>query len=206
MGVGLMSKHFVSPKFVFSLFFCLTVLLACTSPVWAQSATTGGLTGVVTDPSGGVISGATVTLTSTTTGQSRTATTDASGNYKFSLIPPGTYSLKFEAPGFKTSTVSSVTVSITETAVLSQKLEIGAQTSEVTVEVDRRDHTDAERYRRKPGRIANGHHACRSARATIRILSTFRPASSSTSPAPLRSAMARKTSTSTEMALTKTTT
>jgi hypothetical protein len=89
---------------------------------------------VVTDPSGGIISGATVTLTSTTTGQSRTATTDAGGNYKFSLIPPGTYSLKFEAAGFKTSTVSSVTVSITETAVLSQKLEIGAQTSEVTVE------------------------------------------------------------------------
>ena len=109
-------------------------LFACTSPVWAQSATTGALTGVVTDPSGGVISGATVTLTNTGTGQSRTATTDASGNYKFSLIPPGTYSLKFEAAGFKTSTVSSVTVSITETPVLSQKLEIGAQTSEVTVE------------------------------------------------------------------------
>ena len=64
----------------------------------------------------------------------RTATTDASGNYKFSLIPPGTYSLKFEAAGFKTSTVPSVTVNITETPVLNEKLEIGAQTSEVTVE------------------------------------------------------------------------
>jgi hypothetical protein len=117
-----------------SLFLCLAVTFACTSPAWGQSATTGGLTGVVTDPSGGVISGATVTLTSSTTGQVRTAATDSSGNYKFSLIPPGTYSLKVEASGFKTSTVSSITVSITETAVLNQKMEIGAQTSEVTVE------------------------------------------------------------------------
>jgi len=96
-----MGKYFVFPKFVFSLFLCLAVLLVCTSPVWAQSGTTGALTGVVTDPSGGVISGATVTLTNTGTGQTRTATTDASGNYKFSQIPPGTYSLKFEASGFK---------------------------------------------------------------------------------------------------------
>ncbi len=129
-----MMKKFLSSTFVLSLFLCLAVIFACTSPAWAQSATTGGLTGVVSDPSGGVISGATVTLTSSTTGQVRTAATDASGNYKFSLIPPGTYSLKFEASGFKTSTVSSITVSITETAVLNQKMEIGAQTSEVTVE------------------------------------------------------------------------
>ncbi len=129
-----MSKFVLRPKFVFSLFFCLALLLACTSPARAQSATTGGLTGVVTDPSGGVISGATVTLTNNGTGAIRTATTDASGNYKFSLIPPGAYSLKFEAPGFKTSTVPSVTVNVTETPVLNEKLEIGAQTSEVTVE------------------------------------------------------------------------
>src|SRR5690348_8282609 len=134
MGVGMMSKCFVSPRFVFSLFFCLAVVFTCTSLVWGQSATTGALTGVVTDPSGGVISGATVTLTNSGTGAVRSATTDGGGNYKFSLIPPGSYSLKFEAAGFKTSTVSSITVSITETAVLNQKLEIGAQTSEVTVE------------------------------------------------------------------------
>ncbi|HEV3482339.1 MAG TPA: carboxypeptidase regulatory-like domain-containing protein [Candidatus Acidoferrales bacterium] len=129
-----MSKSFLRPKFVFTLLLCLAVLFACASRVSAQSSTTGALTGVVTDPSGGVISGATVTLTSTTTGQVRTGTTDAGGNYKFSLIPPGTYSLKFEAAGFKTSTVPSVTVNVTETPVLNQKLEIGAQTAEVTVE------------------------------------------------------------------------
>ncbi len=129
-----MSKCVARPKFVFSLFFCFAIVFTCSSLVWAQSATTGALTGVVTDPSGGVISAATVTLTNNGTGQTRIATTDTSGSFKFSLIPPGTYSVKFEAPGFKTSQNPSVTVSITETNVLNQKLEIGAQTSEVTVE------------------------------------------------------------------------
>ncbi len=129
-----MSKCFARPKFVLYLLGCLALLFACTSPVWAQSATTGALTGTVTDPSGGVVVGASVTLDNTATGQERTATTDASGVYKFSLLLPGDYSVKISASGFKTSTVGSVTVNVTETAVLSQKLEVGAQTAEVTVE------------------------------------------------------------------------
>ena len=120
--------------FVFSLFVCLAVLFLCGSPIWAQSGTTGGLTGTVTDPSGGVIVGATVTATNVGTGQARTDTTDTSGVYKFSLLQPGNYSVKFSASGFKTSQVTSVTVSVTETPVLNQKLEIGAQTEQVTVE------------------------------------------------------------------------
>lgn len=62
----------------------------------AQTPSTGALTGTVTDPSGGVISGATVTLTSAT-GQVRTATTNANGSYKFGLLPPGNYSVAFSA-------------------------------------------------------------------------------------------------------------
>ena len=68
-----MSKYFARPKFVFSLFLSVAVLFAFASRASAQSATTGALTGIVTDPSGGVISGVTVTLTSSTTGQVRTA-------------------------------------------------------------------------------------------------------------------------------------
>ena len=52
------------------------------------------LTGTVTDPSGGVIVGATVTATNVGTGQERTVTTDSSGAYKFSLLQPGNYSVK----------------------------------------------------------------------------------------------------------------
>ncbi|MDR3720958.1 MAG: TonB-dependent receptor [Candidatus Acidoferrales bacterium] len=120
--------------FVFSLFVCLAVLFLCGSPIWAQSGTTGGLTGTVTDPSGGVIVGATVTATNVGTGQERSVTTDSSGVYKFSLLQPGNYSVKIAAAGFKTAQIQSVTVNVTETPVLNQKLEVGAQTEQVTVE------------------------------------------------------------------------
>jgi hypothetical protein len=129
-----MTKHFALSNFACSFFVCLAVLFLFVSPALPQSATTGGLTGTVTDPSGGVIAGATVTATSLATGQERSVTTDASGTYKFSLLAAGNYSLKFTASGFKTSEVPSVTVNITETPVLNQKLEVGAQSEQVTVE------------------------------------------------------------------------
>jgi hypothetical protein len=129
-----MVKHFSVYNFACSLLVCLAVLFLCASPIWAQSASTGALTGIVTDPSGGVITGATVTLTNLANGQQRTGTTDSSGNYKFSLLQAGNYSVKFAAPGFKTSDVPSVAVNIADTPVLNQKLEIGAQSSEITVE------------------------------------------------------------------------
>ncbi len=100
----------------------------------AQSGTTGALSGTVTDPSGAVIAGATVTATNIGTGQARTSTTDANGSYKFSLLQPGSYSVKFSAAGFKTSEVASVTVNATETAVLNQPLAVGAQSEQITVE------------------------------------------------------------------------
>ena len=100
----------------------------------AQSAGTGALTGTLTDPSGGSIPNATVTLTNTQTNQTRTTTTGTDGSYRFPLIPPGAYRVRFAAPGFKTSEVSSFNVNVTETPVLDRTLEIGAQTEQVTVE------------------------------------------------------------------------
>jgi len=110
------------------------VLLAGTSAVWAQTGSTGALTGTVIDQSGGVVGGATVTITNIGTSQSRDTTTDSNGSYKFSLLNPGNYSVKFSASGFKTATVPSVAVNVTETPVLNQKLEVGGQSIQVTVE------------------------------------------------------------------------
>ena len=129
-----MAKHLALSNFACAFLVCLAILFLFASPALPQSATTGGLTGTVTDPSGGVIAGATVTATSLATGQERSVTTDAGGSYKFSLLDPGNYAVKFSANGFKTSQVPSVTVNITETPVLNQKLEVGAQSEQVTVE------------------------------------------------------------------------
>lgn len=120
-----------------ALFYLLLVaaLLTISAPLlMAQTGSTGALTGTVTDPSGAIISGATVTATNVGTGQSRDTTTSSDGAYKFSLLPPGNYSVKISAPGFKTAEVPSVKVNVTETAVLNHSLEIGAQTQQVTVE------------------------------------------------------------------------
>jgi hypothetical protein len=111
----------------------LLLMFVGASRLQAQSASTGALTGVVTDPSGGSIAGATVVATNRGTGQSRTATTDAGGSYKFSLLPPGDYSVKISATGFKTAEVPSITVNVTETPTLNRSLEIGATTQSVTV-------------------------------------------------------------------------
>ncbi len=113
---------------------CMFGLCVGAAPLLAQSSTTGALTGVVSDPSGAVIAGAMVTVTNLGTGEVRTVTTAATGDYKFSLLPPGNYSVRFSAAGFATTTVPSVTVDVTETPVLNRTLTVGAQAQQVTVE------------------------------------------------------------------------
>jgi Carboxypeptidase regulatory-like domain/TonB dependent receptor-like, beta-barrel len=114
------------------LVFLLTLFIS-TSPALAQSSETGALQGAVTDPSGGSIAGATVTATNLSTGQARSVTTDASGEFRISLLPPGNYSVRFSASGFKTVELPSVKVNVTETELLNRTLEVGATTQSVTI-------------------------------------------------------------------------
>jgi len=100
---------------------------------WSQSASTGALTGTVTDPSGGVVPGASVTLVNAATGQSETTQSGTNGVYRFSLLAPGTYSVKVSAAGFKTAEVPSVVVNVTETPVVDAKMEVGETSQQVTV-------------------------------------------------------------------------
>jgi hypothetical protein len=100
----------------------------------AQSAGTAALTGAVTDPSGAAIANVSVTLTSNDNSQTRTAVTGPDGAYKFSLVPPGNYKVRFAAAGFKTAEIESVTLNVTETPELNRTLEVGAQAEQVTVE------------------------------------------------------------------------
>jgi hypothetical protein len=123
-----------SVRFFVCILLLITVSIVFTPSLLAQSAGTGALTGTVRDASGGVIPGVMVTLTSADTNQTRTTITGEEGNYRFALLPPGNYAVRFSLPGFKTSEVSSVTVRVTETVVVDKALEVGAQGQEVTVE------------------------------------------------------------------------
>jgi hypothetical protein len=105
--------------------------LFCSLAVHAQDTTT--LSGTVTDPQGKVIQGATVTITNTATGTSRTATSSDSGGYAFNQITPGTYSARAEAKGFKVSVQDNVGLVVKTPATLNFQLEVGSVNETVTV-------------------------------------------------------------------------
>ena len=126
-------KYFELPRLRFVLaFICL--LMLCAPYLLAQTAGTGAISGTVTDPAGAVVPRVSVTAVRAETGETRTTTTDANGAFRFSLLLPGRYQIKFSVVGFKAVDVPAAQVSVTETTVVDQKLEIGSQTQEVTVE------------------------------------------------------------------------
>ncbi len=116
------------------LSFLFLLLAACIwSPLLrAQSGGTGALTVTVSDPTGAVISGAKVTI-SNGGAVTRSQTTAADGSYTFTLLTPGVYAVTIFAPGFQTVTVPGVNVDVTDTKVLNQQLELGAQSQQITV-------------------------------------------------------------------------
>ncbi len=73
----------------------------CLGPAFAQGETTSAIVGQVTDASNAAIPGATVTITNQNTGLQRIAKTDRDGRFNFPQLPPGTYSVKVEAEGFR---------------------------------------------------------------------------------------------------------
>src|SRR5665213_2951031 len=75
-----------------------------------QVAITGQIRGVLTDPSGGVLPNVPITATSPALMTSRSTTTDESGNYLFDSLAPGTYTLTFTAPGFKTQVQADISI------------------------------------------------------------------------------------------------
>ena len=101
---------------------------------WAQSAGTGALTATVTDPTGAVIPGATVTVSQAETGLTRTQTTEANGSSTFGLLPPGNYNVNISAAGFGAVELPAITVNVTETRTITQRLSVGTRSQEVTVE------------------------------------------------------------------------
>src|ERR1700730_8996377 len=82
-----------------TLVVCLLVVVSSLD-VCAQSASTGALTGTVTDPTGAVLQHAQIVLQNKGTDERRTALTGQDGSYRFSLLSPGDYELTVQAPGF----------------------------------------------------------------------------------------------------------
>ena len=126
----------------------LVSMLAVPSTVSAQ-AVTGTLLGNVTDASGAAVPGATVTATETQTNISRTAVSNEAGNYIFSSLKNGTYSVEAELAGFRKVLRQNVRVDVNTTMRVDLKLELGQVTEAVTVAAEtpllQTDRTDTGR-------------------------------------------------------------
>jgi len=127
----------------------VAVFVLCLASVAFGQETTGSIEGTITDPQGGVVPGATVTIAArsgidganpnaaSTTGFSRTVTTDDNGFYRVLQIPPGFYSVTV-APtaGFSTATVPSVEVVLGKTTPVNFAVQTGTLQETVTVTAD----------------------------------------------------------------------
>lgn len=109
--------------------FAIAALVAL--PVVAQEQT-GAIQGVVKDSQGGSVPGATVEVTSSA-GRTLTATTDASGNYRFPALPGGTYTVTAKLTGFSPGRVENVTVTLGKLMTVNLSLKLGAMTETVEV-------------------------------------------------------------------------
>ncbi|HVI71329.1 MAG TPA: carboxypeptidase regulatory-like domain-containing protein, partial [Pyrinomonadaceae bacterium] len=103
-------------------------------PTHAQTIT-GSISGAITDANGEVIPGATVTLTSEKTGQSRGSMTNSEGRFNFPALQPGTYALKVERQGFQTLEQRGVILSANENLALGDlKLQPGQVSETVSIQ------------------------------------------------------------------------
>jgi len=122
-------------RFITGILAVLVVAAVMAPSLMAQSLVSGDIAGTVTDPSGAVVAGATVTLKSDATGATRSATTSPTGAYRFSLLSPGSYTLTVTAQGFSKAQVkASAAVGQVITADLKMAVGSTSQTVEVTSE------------------------------------------------------------------------
>jgi hypothetical protein len=99
----------------------------------AQSITSGDIAGTITDPSGGSVPNASITLTSTNTSALRSAITNQQGGYRFAFLPPGTYNLTVKAAGFQTQQVSAIAVTAGQPTAADVRLVVAGATQTVAV-------------------------------------------------------------------------
>lgn len=107
------------------------IVAAWAGPASAQAI--GSIFGKVTDPSGGVLPGVTVTVSGEALQQPLVAVTSESGTYQFPSVPIGTFTVTFELASFKKAQRPNVVITTGFNAGVDQKLEIGSMTEEVTI-------------------------------------------------------------------------
>ena len=115
-------------------FLSLACLLAADSATRAQgTGTSGEIRGTVTDPSGGTVPKASVTVEDSEKGIRRTAVTESDGEYRLTGLPPSPYSVTVETSGFQKEIRKDVVVNVGQTLILDFRLQLASATAHVEV-------------------------------------------------------------------------
>jgi len=120
----------------FHLVVALAACLLAATHAFAQgggASSTGSINGKVADSSGGVLPGVTVSATSPSMMGVQSSVTDSGGNYRFPGLPPGTYNLTYEIPGFNTLKREGIVISLGFTATVNVELQVASLQETVTV-------------------------------------------------------------------------
>ncbi|MEZ5361663.1 MAG: carboxypeptidase-like regulatory domain-containing protein [Bryobacterales bacterium] len=112
----------------------MTASLLLAASAFAQATGSGTVGGAVTDPSGGVIPGAHVTLSSVDRGVEKAADTNEAGLYVFPDLTPGNYSLRVQSDGFDTYELTSFRLEVGQRATVNVTLQVGQVSNVITVE------------------------------------------------------------------------
>ncbi len=117
-----------------SVFLMLACILLAGFTLDAQVNATGTLLGTITDKSGASVPAAAVKATNAETGLSRQTTTNEAGEYRFNLLPAGTYKVQVTMTGFAQAVFANVGLSVSQTTRIDATLSPSTQTEVVTVE------------------------------------------------------------------------
>jgi hypothetical protein len=128
--IGIVEVPVISKRVVLSGWLLVVLGLICPTS-WAQF--TSAIEGTVTDPTGAVVPGTTVTLKNEETGVSQTLQTQDSGYFRFTTLPSAVFSVTAVAPGFKTTVQEHIRVEVAETKTVNLHLVVGGANSVVTV-------------------------------------------------------------------------
>jgi outer membrane receptor protein involved in Fe transport len=107
--------------------------IALAASICVAQQITGSVTGTVTDPSGAPMPGLTVKLINGGTGAAQSSTTDASGDFRFLLLPPGNYSLQVTSTGFKSFVRDGIIVEVDRSIAIPVNMQMGQVSEKVEV-------------------------------------------------------------------------
>jgi hypothetical protein len=132
-GAGQCARSF--GRLVFRPLLFLVLIAAAFTPAFGQ-LTTADIVGTATDSTGAIVPNANVLLINLATHEQRKATTNATGDFLFTLLPTGHYSITVKYPGFKTYTTKDLAVEAGDRARADAHLELGAESQTVEVSAE----------------------------------------------------------------------